>query len=1157
MLSHLRFHRRGTSNPTSPVPENAPTWDSAALQSKQPAPDEGAAPVTGKEPRYSLGASQAGQGHGATTLSPQPNVNSPPLPSLREAPPTLPPIARIASPDSNTPILSPEPDYKLREDTKAPQRAPYNEKSGFLGGLALQNYQREQQDAARPNIGQNSGSYGRSSTSAVTSPTDRNASVSFLSPTEQSSSGSSGKRQHGARLQNDAAGASAQNVVPEPVRDRRSIPFLKNPISNLLLRRKTSQSVLPELSLPLRRTREEPSYQPIRGTRVHDFSAPRPRRIVSSNDVASLVGEKPAADARPPPIWETESPPQPGPPVPPKDSKAPSDRTSSSVHSRTMSVDANDFSSLSSKRGKDSTRRQSSIPSSISTLSRNTSGVSGKGIKSSIPKHMKSTSSRFSFDMIGAASAEKLLEEKHRQRQQERQAESPTSKRDSRFDDFDEDTFDYDAMDYDDGMEEEIPEVNFDYDEEDVPEVGLDLDPDDDQENFAGFVFQRSGPASSLASPLTTGLVPTPRDMDGNVIGYAMTKESPGFSGLSSAASTGDETLRSPESPMHESPTGLGIQGLDATVESPEEMTLQQIPPYYDPTVPRHLDKDDELYFGGHDFEGEGDGNAIDESLFDLDDTDQYGRPIPGMFASALAQKMNRQEAAKSESDDVTPKVSAQPDTTESITQDLSAALHERLGALEVYEEEEEEEYEVQEDFERDNDTNIEEEVKELEEERMEETLEEPLPAISELPEMGEETMLATQAALAEAVQKAADSGKFRRASTTPPLPADLTITSPTTSGSAGSNQNMDDAFGGYDGGYEYDDDYGNGLDDYELDDDAIIAEANASALANDDDGWYGQEFGFYSTPLSQTQRGSMISNEGETTYGGYFGPSGVMRSKSGRVVSREPNLTPITERSEYSNRNSIMSMPIPSSAGRDGPLQSPGLAQLAMMADDDNMTLSNLLRLRTKAWGGSQASLASSRDGSPSDRNGATSPFGQDRDRLPNGPGGHARKNSAFSIWSMDSGAGSGQGSPTLTMSMVAAPNNPISPPSAPTNMGINTATSPLPAPLYSPPPLPPSGHTGFPPVIEDEETESELAPSPVIYSQPSSAIEAMSPSVGKPSQSRPGMGHRHKGSSDSISYHKEEDSGETRWVMERRRTAESGEIEILGRQVVEGGRI
>jgi hypothetical protein len=52
--------------------------------------------------------------------------------------------------------------------------------------------------------------------------------------------------------------------------------------------------------------------------------------------------------------------------------------------------------------------------------------------------------------------------------------------------------------------------------------------------------------------------------------------------------------------------------------------------------------------------------------------------------------------------------------------------------------------------------------------------------------------------------------------------------------------------------------------------------------------------------------------------------------------------------------------------------------------------------------------------------------------------------------------------------------------------------------------------------------------------------------------------MGHRHKGSADSISYIKEEESsGETRWVVERRRTAETGEVEILGREVVEGGMI
>jgi len=50
----------------------------------------------------------------------------------------------------------------------------------------------------------------------------------------------------------------------------------------------------------------------------------------------------------------------------------------------------------------------------------------------------------------------------------------------------------------------------------------------------------------------------------------------------------------------------------------------------------------------------------------------------------------------------------------------------------------------------------------------------------------------------------------------------------------------------------------------------------------------------------------------------------------------------------------------------------------------------------------------------------------------------------------------------------------------------------------------------------------------------------------------------HQHTASSDSISYMKEDDPvvGE-RWVLERRRTAESGEVEILGREVVSGGRI
>jgi hypothetical protein len=50
----------------------------------------------------------------------------------------------------------------------------------------------------------------------------------------------------------------------------------------------------------------------------------------------------------------------------------------------------------------------------------------------------------------------------------------------------------------------------------------------------------------------------------------------------------------------------------------------------------------------------------------------------------------------------------------------------------------------------------------------------------------------------------------------------------------------------------------------------------------------------------------------------------------------------------------------------------------------------------------------------------------------------------------------------------------------------------------------------------------------------------------------------HKHSASAESISYLKEEDpiSGQ-RWILERRRTGEGGEVEVLGREVVQGGRI
>ncbi|KAK4206375.1 hypothetical protein QBC37DRAFT_459503, partial [Rhypophila decipiens] len=84
------------------------------------------------------------------------------------------------------------------------------------------------------------------------------------------------------------------------------------------------------------------------------------------------------------------------------------------------------------------------------------------------------------------------------------------------------------------------------------------------------------------------------------------------------------------------------------------------------------------------------------------------------------------------------------------------------------------------------------------------------------------------QAALAAAAQKAAAAGKFDR-NTSPKLLAKLT----TDSSKPLQTSNINDTLNEYDPN-TYDTDF----------DDNVIAEANASALANDSDGFYLREFG-------------------------------------------------------------------------------------------------------------------------------------------------------------------------------------------------------------------------------------------------------------------------------------------------------------------------
>ncbi|KAH8694809.1 hypothetical protein BGZ61DRAFT_588687 [Ilyonectria robusta] len=1161
MLSHLRFHRRGHSNPPSPLPDQHPTSPPSSL------------------------------------LSPySPDAFSPDLRQAASNPvaqaPTLPPITRVTSAESEREPRR-DADMTIQPDPRAPPpRSPYNSESSFIGGVALRKYRRDMAAQSTDTIDSARGTP-QSTLAPVNPPAPlrpppqpvRNSKqpASFSTPTDLHNSAASptGRRPAGARLHTELPTLSTTSSNSDNPKPKKGLPFLKNPMSTLLMRRKNSQQVPNLVPLPLKNRPEEPMYDPrIKGTRVHDFSAPRPKRVIPStnrdpayvlspsqsgtlpelerfpNTIASPVESGQASatsernpsnasasvysqDSLKPTLSNTSdmmngtanailSPPQHAPPVPPKNEGPISVQPRSSQASRLIDDAGSVYSKSSTRVGRS---RGPSL-----------SGLSGKDIPSALPRHMKSTSSRFSFDMVGAAKQEKLLEDRHRQRELEKQTTEPDppSNRDSRYDDFDEDGFDYDAMMDDDEYPEE--EINMVGDDIDYLNSSLggglgsglggvlddELDPDDDQENFSGFVFQRSNPTSTLTSPLSAGFIATPRDAEGNAIGFAMSKNSPGLPDSLSPNLLSPHML--PNSDLQAA--GLGIQGLDIPGPTSLESDVafqqhQQLPTTNAPQPGREDDTyyDDELMrYENQEFAEdlaappEWDDTPFDESIFDNNDTDQFGRPIAGAFAQAQEdRRAGQQDVQKRESDDITSRFSAHSDVSQS-TAHTSLSVNGQKPA---------------------DEKQPEESTPSLHSSQS--------PVASKGEELDGDSVAAYQAALAAAANKAALSGKFQRTSS-PRLdepPSSEMGQSPDTPGHGTSFE--DDIY--EDDGYSYEN-----MADFELDDDAIIAEANASALANDSDGWYGQEFGFYSAPGQQY--GSHNPNQSveyEFSNGGFFGPKGgVDRSTSGRMVSREPNLTPITERSEYSNRNSMMSLNMPGfSSGT--PIQSPGLAQLALLGlgdRGDEMSLSALLRLRSKAWGSSQVSLASSQ-GSPR----------SERGDAPNSPWGatfssptsyHARKNSVLSTVSQDSDDNcSVSGSPTLTGGIPGfTPSLPPVPPlmspgaESPVNMGASTwnmASSP-----------PSQLNTVVSPLTDSVGTPfSPSAMSPLERHKSSDSSGSNGPSR------HIKLGHRHNASADSISYTKEEeDSGATRWVLERRRTGEAGQ-EILEREVVEGGRI
>ncbi|ELR06512.1 hypothetical protein VC83_07450 [Pseudogymnoascus destructans] len=937
MFSYLKPHRRNpSSNPVSPISDRPHSFE----RTSQLTPEQHSHPYISRK------------------LEDNSTPDGPRTPS--DNPPFLPPIARVSSPEKkqSEPI---RPNGAARPtEPKSFEQVPMSR----LSNAGLYSSERPQYPPQN--------NYGQSGTS-LRQPSGQGQGGGRLpfvtSAYLQSTHAHVARRPMGARMPSPPPTLPANPISnfdasqKSPSKTRRN---LLNPMS-LLARRRTAQPVPQLLAVPTGNfpTQLSPSdYDPrIRGTKVHDFSAPRPRPTVSHGKPAEaktgqlqvdVKKDKTPEDGEWSPHtpafqedFEEEQHPAAGPHVrkandfsdlamPPRPAYAREAQSSKANTPDTSAAKpATPETEIAQNKPKENlptvgpsgscdtgllededtqTVRQASISSrrkhskySSSSLSsqrqlRNASLISNRD-SSSTMKHMKSNSSRFSFDMIGAASQEKLLEDRHREKALRKQSETPEP-------DIgvfgEEEDYDYENMMDDDGLEERIPGVNADMDD----------DYDDDDDMFG----QRCGiggftlPSTGLIGSLDPNKDYTPGDLDENRIGRGMSREPEAEAHGTLQEANGisyEDAGISPNIAQSRELSGLGLEGLGLD-QDPVPVT-EPLVPYRQSQIiaPRKVLDEDDMYFDDgmidhNDYDPEG--PELDESIFDNDDTDQYGRPLaplsslPTLYSPPLIHtitdslNLSKRESADSQNQTAQQdQFPVEPLTVLSDTQPQADS------------------------------------PKQLQ----------PAPM-----SLTQDTLSAYQSALAAAAYAAAASGRFRRDSTP--------------------RGNIGDEYEGdpneanpYSPSIEDDFDY-----DDAFEDDPIIAEANAEALAFDDDGFYSQEFGFYSAPASTE---ALYAN------GSFFGPrgaEGIIRSQSGRV--REPNLTPITERSEYSNRNSMMSLPQLASNMSHGSasLTSPGLAQLAgLLSDqeDENMTLSALLKLRRGQWGGSQSSLLASGGGSPS----------------------------------------------------------------------------------------------------------------------------------------------------------------------------------------------
>ena len=667
-----------------------------------------------------------------------------------------------------------------------------------------------------------------------------------------------------------------------------------------------------------------------------------------------------------------------------------------------------------------------------------------------LPKRLKSDASRFSFDLagVGSSAQEMLLEEKHRQKANRESHESGTSGgsdiSDARNDaDDDGGYFEYDDTD-DDGLEEKIPGVNADDDDLLIP---TSLKPLQNSHYLSPI-------ESSFTSPtglLNTGLAPsnTPHESKDQTFGIVVAQTSPdqGPNNPSRSSTTSNETNFKPQ-PRHASGDQAKLRNSSRSVKAGDFSNTQLAGL---PT--RHNAEDDDLYFDDgmiEDLENSDD-QAFDESVFDDDTSRVYGLPLRDLKPRSETAKTN-------EARDKSSPPENGPFPAQGIRNSEAEVGSARITSRDSF-------------VEYNREAHL---------------------SYSHAAGLTKDNLAAYHDALAFATNQAALNGEFNHRQSLPPPSQDGNLNEiDSAPGMTPDDGRASQEISGLC--------YGQGIDDIEdfsfdddLSDDPIIAAANAEALENDDDGFYGQEFGFFA-------RGT---GSAEYVNGGYFGPGGVEgigRSHSGRVYFQEPSLTPITERSEWSNRNSAISLAVHGYAQPMQPtLSSPGLAQLAdmMSREEDSMSLSALMKLRRGAWGGSSTSLQSSSGSQVS---------GSPLNLFPNNSGSSAPAaiNPAGSTFSLASSNG------FTSSDSDASPSSPT----------ITVATHTLPAAAPAP-------------------SRSEDSP----VRPPSSPLKC------------PAKGHsRNNSGAESVSYVHEKDGEGGRWVVEKRRLVEGGKMEVLGREVLQ----